>query len=220
MGKQFSKFVVVVALIIGLFGCATYPPPIILPDKATNFKYQYSVDIPEGWDVYEKFPKDIDQTLPQSFKKMVTLVMINKDSGGIIAVANDKQRNNFQNLLDAPDEKFREIPQKMKETIGKDTEVSRYVSQVNIENLATTHRNYRTNARSFKSEALYEIEFDMVYSLDDVTAGLDWFIYPCHKTNFCQTMVMLYSQKDKFENNEPAFDSVVESLTMHDVLDN
>ena len=220
MGKQFSKFVVVVALIIGLFGCATYPPPIILPDKATNFKYQYSVDIPEGWDVYEKFPKDIDQTLPQSFKKMVTLVMINKDSGGIIAVANDKQRNNFQNLLDAPDEKFREIPQTMKETIEKDTEVSRYVSQVNIENLATTHRNYRTNARSFKSEALYEIEFDMVYSLDDVTAGLDWFIYPCHKTNFCQTMVMLYSQKDKFENNEPAFDSVVESLTMHDVLDN
>jgi hypothetical protein len=217
MGKQIFKCVVAVALIVGVVGCASYPPPIILPNKATNFKYQYSVDIPQGWDVYEKFPKDIGRTIPQSFKKIVTLVMINKVSGGIIAVANDKRRKNFQDLLNTPGRKIREILPMMKETLEKDNKVSRWDSQVSIESLSATHRNYNANASSFKSEAVYEIEVDMVYSIQDVTAGMDWFIYPCHRTNFCQTMVILICEKDKFETNRPAFESVVESLTMHDV---
>ena len=210
----------IMAAVVGLVGCATYPPPIILPDKATNFKYQYSVDIPQGWDVYEKFPKDIEKTIPQSFKKMVTLVMINKSSGGIITIANDKRRHSFQDLLDTPERKIREILPMMKEKIETDTKVSRFESQVNVESLSTTHRNYIANARSYKPEALYEIEVDMEYSLNDVTAGLDWFICPCHKTNFCQTAVILFSVSEKFESNRPAFESVVESLTMHDMPDN
>lgn len=217
MGRQVLKRAVAVALILGLFGCASYPPPIILPDKATNFTYQYSVDIPGGWDAYEKFPKDIDFYMPQSFKKLVTLVLVNKDSKGIIVIANEKTGNSFQEVLDTPDSKWHEIPPMMEKEIRKNSDVSRYDSKVKIENLAVTHRNYMANNRSFKSKELFQIEVDLDLTMDDSTIGFDWFVYPCHRRNFCQTIVMLASEKDKIENNRPAFDSVVQSLTMHDI---
>lgn len=97
MGKQIFKCVFAVAFILGLVGCATSPPPIILPDKATNFKYQYSVDIPQGWVPSEKFPKGIDSNIPQSSKKMATLVMVNKDSKGVIVIANEKEEKVSKN---------------------------------------------------------------------------------------------------------------------------
>lgn len=64
MGKQIFKCVVVIVLIIGVVGCASYPPPIILPNKATNFEYQYSVDIPQGWDASEKIPNGLEHSMP------------------------------------------------------------------------------------------------------------------------------------------------------------
>ncbi len=200
-----------------LFGCATYPPPEILPDKATNFKYQYSVDIPKGWDVNERLPKDLEKSFPQSFKKLVTLVMLNKSSRGVIAIANDKRSKDFQKVLNTPEDKIYEVPQMIEEKGKKRDQFSRFSSQVYIESLAATYRNYRANSSSFKSEALYEMEVGLESSLFEGTACFDWFIYPCHRTKFCQTVVILMCGKDKFESNHQAFESVVKSLTMHDV---
>ena len=82
-------------LLITFIGCATYPPPIILPDKVTNFKYQYSVDIPEGWDVYGEMPKDFKSLIPSSSIKYLSLIMVNKSTKGAIIFGNDKHYRSF-----------------------------------------------------------------------------------------------------------------------------
>ncbi len=176
--------------IIYLSGCATYPPPEILSDKANNFKYQYSVDIPQGWNVSENFPQDIEYAFPQSFRKMVTLVMTNEDSKGLIALANHKRDGRLQDLLDAPEEEFHELAPMLVQETRKTAEAPRWDNEVKVKNLSTTYLNYKVR--------------------------FDWFFYPCHKAEFCETVAILMCEKDKFETNCPAFESVVESLTMHD----
>ncbi len=217
MEKRTFKCAVVVALIIIVFGCATYPPPIILPDKATNFKYQYSVDIPSGWETYEKFPPDMAGSFPYSFKKMVTLVMIHKPSKGVIAIANEKESPNFKEVLGLPDSKWHQIEQDMKKTLSGDGNLSRYNSKIKIENLAATYANWRKNRSSFKSKAVYEIETDLKYSMGDSKVDFFMYLYPCHNKNFCMTAVMLGSEIERYDQNRPVFEVVAESLTMHDL---
>jgi hypothetical protein len=217
MGRQVFRCAVFFAFMLGFVGCATYPPPVILPDKATNFQYQYSVDIPKGWDAYEKFPKDLDIFIPQSFKKLVSLVMVNKTTKGIIVLANDKKGNRFKDALYVSEYKWKEIQQKLEKDLRESADVSRYESQVFIKNVEATYQSYQKNQESFKSKPLYRMETDLSYTVNDSTIGFDWFIYPCHGDNFCQTIVMLACEMEKFEMNRPVFNSVVESLTMHDV---
>jgi len=217
MGKQTSKCAVIFVLIIGVFGCATYPPPIILPDKATNFKYQYSVDIPSGWEVYEKFPPDMADSFPYSFKRMVTLVMIHKPSKGIIAIANEKKRSDFKEVLGLPDSKWHQIEQDMKKSMSKDGNLFRYNSKIKIDNLAATYANWRENRSSFKSKAIYEIETDLKYSMHDSKVDFCMYLYPCHNKSFCMTAVLLGSEIERYDQNRPVFEAVAESLTMHDL---
>lgn len=70
------------------------------------------------------------------------------------------------------------------------------------------------NPGSYKSEPIFEIETDVRMTMKDVTFGIDWFTYPCHMG------VMLVTEKDKFHNNRPAFDTIVESLAMHEIPEN
>lgn len=220
MGIQFIRSTVFFTLLLGLVGCATYPPSIILPDKATNFKYQYSVNVPKGWDVYEKMPKDIQNQLPSSAKNYLTLAMVNKDSKGIIVLLNRKDSANFDQVLDRPNSEWQEIASMMKTNMEKEADVSEYKNVIKIENLAVTYDNYKSNPRTFKSKAWLEIEADLSFTMVDNTVGYDWFIYPCHKRNFCQTMVLTLSEKEKYETNRPALNQVLESLTMHDIDNN
>ena len=139
MNNQFIKSTILFALLLGLAGCATYPPSIILPEKATNFKYQYSVDVPKGWNVYEKMPEDIQNQLPSSAKNYLTLAMVNEDSKGIIGVLNRKDSANFDQDMDRPNSEWQEIASMMKTNMEKDANVSEYKNVLKIENLAVTY---------------------------------------------------------------------------------
>ena len=202
---------------LGLIGCATYPPPEILPDKATNFKYQYSVAVPKGWVASEKLPKEYEDSVPHISKKKVSLVMVKRESKGVIIFVNDKRGQSYQKLMDYPVHKIKKIPQQIKEEFEVKFELSRFDSNVNFISLYKTDLNYKANPSSYQAEPLFQIEADMKTVLDELTLGSDWFAYPCHKNKTCLTTVFLIADLNYFDKNRPALDSVVESLTMHDV---
>ena len=112
---------------------------------------------------------------------------------------------------------WQEIPKDLEAGIKSNADVTRYDYHVTSQNVAATSRNYKATPSAFKSKALFGFEVDMVTTMEDTSLGLEWFIYPCHGGILCQTFVMLGSPQTTFENSRPAFEAVIESLTMHDV---
>ena len=217
MNQRTVKCAILNILLFTVIGCATYPPPIILPDKATNFKYQYSVDVPEGWDVYGEVPKDLKNQIPSSSIKYLSLIMVNKSTKGIIIFGNEKNYRSFQSVIDTPNRKFQKISDRMKKELEKYGDLIKYKCQLSTNNLSYTDYNYRQNKAAFKSEAWLETEAEMSFTLGNSMIAYAWFLYPCHKSNTCQNLVMLISDTDKSEINRKAFDGVLKSLEMHDV---
>lgn len=203
-----------------LVGCATHPPPEILPEKATNFEYQYSVAVPQDWAASENLPKEYEDSIPQFSMKMLSLVMVNRESRGVIVIINEKLGHSYRKIMDAPLDKLQELPQMVKAGLEEKIEVLRFDSNVDLRSLYETDRNYKASPSSYRSEPLCRIETDLKGVLDDYTLGYDWFAYPCHKSNTCFTIVMLATRLDYFDKNRTAFNAVSKSLTMHDVPDN
>ena len=216
MKKQLFDSFMVVVFLMGFTGCATYPPPIIHSDKATNFKYQYSVNIPQGWEAYTKLPKDLKSQLSPQARKMVSLALVNKESKGLIFVMNEKEYASFDNVLERPGSDWQEAADNLKSTMEGEAEISSYQSDIKVDNLAGTHANYKANPQSFKSKPWLEVEADATYTMGDTTIAYDWFIHPCHKTSSCYTIVVSMSDTERYDANRPAINEVLESLTMHD----
>ena len=217
MSPKLIRYAILNILLFTIIGCATYPPPIILPDKVTNFKYQYSVDVPEGWKVYGEVPNDFKDQMPSSAIKYVSLVMANKSTKSAIILANEKLSRSFQSIIDTPNKKFQEISDSMKTELEKHGNVTNYKCQLNTNNLSYTYYNYRQNNAAFKPEAWLETEADISFTITDITIAYAWFLYPCHKSNSCQSLVILISGIDNIEINRPAFSEVLKSIEMHDV---
>lgn len=220
MNKELVKFAMVVALLIGFTGCATYPPPIIHSDKATNFKYQYSVKIPQGWNAYTELPKDLKGQISSEGRKMVSLALVNKKAKGMILLMNNKEYTSFDKVLEKPNSHWQKAANDLKASMESGAEIGSYQSDIKVENLAATYDNYKSNPQSFKSKAWLEVEADVTFTMGDSTIGYDWFIHPCHKTNSCYTIVVSLSETDKYEANRPALKEVLQSLMMHDIDNN
>ena len=216
MHQHIIKCAVVMVLLGFFVGCATYPPPIVRPDGATNFKYQYTVDVPEGWDVYEDMPQDFANQLPSSAGRYVSLVMVNKQSKGVITLINQHKYVRFENAMASLESKWREIPDMMKAEMSKNADVSRFESHHHPKNLEETNHHHQSNKLAFKSKPWLEIEADVGFTMGDSTIGYTWFVYPCHASNTCQTLVLCISEIETYDANRPAFKEVIESLTMHD----
>ncbi len=219
MRQMLFKSAVVVAFLVGFTGCATYPPPIIQSNKATNFKYQYSVSIPHGWNAYTELPKDLKGQMPSEGRKMVSLALVNKKSKGMILFMNNKEYASFDRILERSDSHWQEAANNLRTSMENGAEIGRYESDIKVQNLAATYDNYKSNPQSFKSKPWLEVEADVSFTMGDSTIGYDWFIHPCHKTNSCYTIVLSLSETDKYEANRPALNEVLESLTMHDIAD-
>jgi len=205
------------AFFFGLFGCATYPPPVIQNGTCFNSEYQYTADIPQGWQAYDKFPKDMENAIPYNFRKMTNLVMVNKAKRSIIVVGSEKRHQRFAKGLEVPESKWQEITQNLEKSIKSNAEVTRYDGHLNSQNVAATSRNHAASPAAFKPKALLGFQADVAATMDDTTVGLEWFIYPCHGGILCQTFVMLGAPQKTFENSLPEFEAVIDSLTMHDV---
>lgn len=218
MRKQLIKCAILIILLLSFIGCVSYPPPVILPDKATNFEYQYSVDIPQGWKVYGEVPKDLKSQMPTSATKYVSLIMANKSTKGVVIIANEKKHRNFQSVIDTPNKKFEKISDSMKKELEKYGSIINYNCQINTNNLSYTYYNYRKNKAAFKPEAWLETEADISFTLANSMIAYAWYFYPCHKTNTCLNIVMLVSDTDYKEINKSAFNEVLDSIEMHDVL--
>lgn len=220
MNQKMFKCTMVVALLIGFTGCATYPPPTIIGDKTTNFKYQYSLDIPPGWDAYTKLPKDLKSQMAQVGTDKLSLALVNKKSKSMILFINEKNYSNFDKVIERPDSEWEEIGEKFIKEMENEAEIKSLKSDMKIENLDATYTNYKSKPESFKSKPWLVVEADLSFTMANSTVGYTWFVYPCHKRNFCQNMVVFITETDKYAANRPALNEVLESLTMHDVDNN
>lgn len=217
MNQHMFKCAVFVFLLIGFTGCATYPPPTIVGDKATNFKYQCSVDVPPGWDAYTKLPKDLKSQMSQIGTDKLSLALVNKKSQGMILFINEKNFSNFDKVLERPDSDWKEIGDKFLKEMENEAEIESIKSDMKIENLHANYNNYKSRPESFKSQSWLEVEADLSFTMVNSTVVYAWFVYPCHKRHFCQNMVVSISETDKYATIRPALDEVLESLMMHDV---
>ena len=220
MRQHFIKWAIVNFLLVTFVGCATYPPPIILPDKATNFEYQYTVNVPQGWKVYKEVPKDFKSQMPMSAIKRVSLIMANKSTNGVILIINEKSYGNYQKVLDTPESKWREISDTMRTELEKYGTVSNYECHMDTHNFTQTYNNYKRDNTAFKPKSWLDTEADISATMQDWTLAYTWSSYPCHKRNTCQNLVMLISNMDNKDVNQSALTEVAESLEMHDVPTN
>jgi hypothetical protein len=217
MTRKIVLAVLASALFLGLFGCATYPAPVIKNGTCANFEYQYTADIPQGWQAYDKFPKDMEIAMPYDFRKMVNLVMVNKAERSLIVLGSEKRRQDFAKFINVPESKWQEITKNLEKSIKSNAEVTRYDAHLNSQNVAATSRNHEASPAAFKPKALFGFQVDMATTMEDTTVGLEWFIYPCHGGILCQTFVMIGGPQKTIKNSLPEFEAVIDSLTMQDV---
>lgn len=211
---------IAIVTVIGLIGCATviYPPPSLQKNKYTNFEYQYTVDIPEGWKAQEKVPKDLANLMGgegSEESKAFKLVLVNKFAGGMIAAINMRHNNSFKNYLKAPPEFFKKQVLNMKANMERTSKVIRFDYSIHQESIAGMLSSIEAGHGSYKPKELLNIEVDEEYLLADQRSGVKFFMYPCQENKTCITALFLSSELDKYEGNLPAYDEIISSLTVN-----
>jgi hypothetical protein len=219
MLKQIWYNLFAIVIVFGIIGCATvsYPPPTIQGNKYTNHKYQYTVDIPDGWTAYQEVPKDLAATIAPKYLKMTNLVLVSRETKGYIILGGELDNRKIYGYLNVPDAKWAELPSKMKEDAEKFAHVSDFEYEVKGNNIAISRLNRNNNPHSFKALPLVKAELELSLTMGKAMVGTEYFIYPCHSNNSCHTILIVTSEKDRFDMNRSVFNSVIESLTMHDI---
>jgi hypothetical protein len=77
-----------ILLALTLLGCATtkYPPPIIKDGYYLNPEYQFSVKVPEGWQVSHEIPDSFKQIFLAYEEKSIPVLFLNTRTGGLIYI--------------------------------------------------------------------------------------------------------------------------------------
>ena len=205
----------------GLCGCATatYPPSVLNDDRYMNFAYQYSVEIPQGWETHDAAPQDFVFRTGNGFDGEVSLVLIHPSTGSVMGITNLAQADPFEDILQVPDKHLNRIADELREQFEDQAEVIRYNGEIRPANLEETLRNYHSHKKSFKPSAFMEFEADMTHTLWDTTTGGKWFLYPCHGNKTCQLIMIACSDKRQYGQIRPSYDAFVQSFTAHDTAE-
>jgi hypothetical protein len=207
------------AALWGQTGCSMVPSPLIVGKTYTNFEYEFSLELPDGWvpaddpeDVLEKKAGWVDAD-------MASLVLTRHDSQALIAVMNEKLRLVLPRYINLDAPYWQERIEEMRNELDAEVDVKRFDYHVYKDNLVTTQQNYFLSQRAFKPEMVFGV--DALIEVNQVPQRLifEWFLVPCQKEHACQTVVMMVCREDRFEESKPAFDEVVATLRAHDYYD-
>ena len=216
MPRRWLQGALTVVMLVGIIGCASpsHPPPGLQDGHYTNDVYQYSVAIPPGWIAHEQAPIDIARLMDEELTDATSLVLVNQDGSGIIAVISLSDEGNFNTYVNTPEGAWEQLLPALEEQMSTKGEVIGFDHEFYPDSLARTLRNRDAGPLAFKPQALLTAEFDMRYTDGDSKSRIRWYLYPCGGNATCQAIFLLSCNQDRYEANRPAFDVVVSSLTI------
>lgn len=206
-------------VIIGLVGCQSTPAPILVGDTYTNIEYEYSLQIPSGWEPLDTIPDALDYLEKLVDADNCSLLLYNEKSGGLIAVMNNANRIAYEKYLDIDYKQWDRILTKLKTSFEDDMQGMTYKHVINMENLNTTQQNYFVNKYAYKPERVYGVETSFDVEIQRAHLNFDAFLFPCRNTSSCETIIILTCLDKDLAQNQPGFEAVLSSLRAHDYYD-
>jgi hypothetical protein len=217
--KRLLSLLMLLATLLGQAGCSVIPSPLIVGKTYTNFEYEFSADLPDGW-VPAEDPEDVlERKAGWVDADMASLVLTRPDSQALIAVMNEKLRLALPRYINLDPPYWQERIEEMRDELDAEVEVKRFDYHVYKDNLVTTQQNYFLSQRAFKPEMVFGVDALIVENKVPQRLIFEWFLVPCQKEHACQTIVMMVCHEDHFEENKGAFDEVVGTLRAHDYYD-
>ncbi|MBL0713616.1 MAG: hypothetical protein JJV98_07920 [Desulfosarcina sp.] len=204
---------------IGIAACATVPSPILVGDTYTNIEYEYSLQIPSGWEPRAEIPDALHYFGTLANADMCSLLLYNEKSGGLIAIMNSADRIAYEKYLDISYEKWDEIVSNLKTIFNEDVQGVALKHTIYMQNFVTTQQNYFVNQAAYKPEKIYRVESSFEVSERRAHLNFDAFLFPCRNTRSCKTIIILTCYDKDLAQNQLAFEAVLSSLKAHDYYD-
>jgi hypothetical protein len=192
------------------------PSPLIVGRTYTNFEYEFSLDLPDGWEIADDPEDALEANACWVDGDMASLVLIHPESRAVIAVLNQKQTLIFPRYIELDALYWEERIDVMRARLAAEVQVRRYDYQIYMDNLVTTQQNYFLSQRAYKPEKVFAVDALIVENQVPKQLTFEWFLFPCQKEHSCQTIVMMACRGDRFEEQRPAFDHIVATLRAHD----
>jgi hypothetical protein len=206
----------VVLIVIGLCGCSTIPSPLVVGNTYTNFDYEYSLDLPSGWVPADDQEQALERYARWVDEDMASLVLINSETQGLIAVMNQKMKLAYPRYLKLDEHHWEYRISEMKRRLEAEVDVQSYDFRIYKDNLVATQQNYFESQRAFKPEKVFGVDTRITEDKEKKQMAFEWFLFPCQKDRSCQTIIMLSCPEDHYEENRPAFEYIVATLRGHD----
>jgi len=206
----------ILAALVVWAGCSMIPSPLIVGKTYTNFEYEFSVDVPDGWVVADDPEDALERNARWIDGDTARLVLMHPESLAVIAVLNQKQTLTFPRYIEIGAPYWEERIEAMRDRLDAEVDVRRYDYHIYKDNLAATQQHYFLSQRTYKPEIVFEIDAQFVEDKVPKRLLFEWFLYPCQKDRSCQTIVMVVCREDRLEAVEPAFDAMVATLRAHD----
>ena len=213
------RFLALLMILITLWGpvaCSVIPSPLIVGNTYTNFAYEFSIDLPDGW-LPADDPEDV---LERNFRwvdaDMFSLVLVHPESQAVLAVLNQKQKLAFPRYIDLDVPYWEERIDAMRDRLEAEVEVQRYDYRIYKDNLVATQQHYFLSQRDYKPEKVFGVDAQFIENQVPKQLTFEWFLFPCQKDRSCQTIVMMTCRQEHFEENKAVFDDLVATLRAHD----
>lgn len=207
---------IVLAALLTPGGCSTIPSPLIVGNTYTNFEYEFSLDLPNGWAPADDPSDALERRAPWVDEDMASLVLINDESQSVIAVLNQRNRLPFPRYIDLDIRYWEQRIDGMRHELDAQVDVQRYDYQIYKDSLLTTQQNYFLSQRAYQPAKVFGVDGRIVEDHIQKRLVFEWFLFPCQKDRSCQTIVMMSCREDRLEADKPAFDHVVATLRAHD----
>lgn len=207
-----------IAVMVGFIGCATvtFPPPVLENNKYTNSEFQYSVDIPPGWEASTEVPKELAFILGPEASKTVKLVLVNKATGGMIDITNERLRRKYANTLKVSRKDLLEYVHELESGMKKALNISRFDYDINQSSLFTTQFKIDSGQSSLHPEEYLVVDVDMEFSIGTtVMVRSKYFAYPCQGGKSCVAVFKFSSHRENFVADRSAYDDFVSSFTVN-----
>jgi hypothetical protein len=206
----------VLSAFLGPGGCSLIPSPLIVGDTYTNFEYEYSLDLPEGWEPAPDPSEALERCARWVDEGMVSLVLTHPASDGLIAVFNGKQELAYPRYMGLAERYWADRIDTMHEHLKAEVDVQRYDYWIYKDNLVATQQNYFVSQRAYRPEKVFGVDARIIEGNVAKRLIFEWFLFPCQKDRSCQTIIMMICREDLYKENRPAFDAVVATLRAHD----
>jgi len=200
-----KRIIVVAISLFCLTACASYPKPKIENGTYTNYKYEFLIDLPEGWVVKDKYPESFKKLIPYENRQYTTLLLFNNKTNGMIGIENSKSIFPYHLVNFYPEG-----------TLGSD--INKSVRKNIIEALEKRKQEVTKNEYCQNYEYLIpgqsHIMERCIFASEIQRMKLlnNGYFYGCHEDDTCFINLLLISDVLTYDENLETYNKILKSL--------